>query len=81
MVKTIENQSKIYFADEAVFSSKQSSVKVWAKKGEISPFVARNKISFEAVAVVSAIDVYGKVTAVLTNPKSIRTDSFLEFLK
>ena len=43
--------------------------------------VARNKISFAAVAVVAAMDIRGKVVAVHLKEKSIKKVDFLDFLK
>ena len=42
--------------------------------------IARNKISFAAVAVVAAMDIRGKIVAVYLNEKSIKKEHFLEFL-
>ena len=42
--------------------------------------VARNKISFAAVAVVAAMDIRGKVVAVHLKEKSIKKADFLDFL-
>jgi transposase len=43
--------------------------------------VDKQKLGFRAIAVVAAIDLSGKVVALLTREKSICTDSFLEFLE
>ena len=76
----IENQENLLFVDEAVYSSTQIAQKVWAPRGLESPMVARNKISFKAVAVVAAMDIRGKVVAVHMKEKSIKKADFLDFL-
>ena len=43
--------------------------------------IDKQKLGFRAIAVVAAIDLSGKVVALLTREKSICTDSFLEFLE
>ena len=46
-----QKPKQLFFSDEAVWSCKQAERKVWAAKGVIVLQTARNKISFEAVAV------------------------------
>ena len=81
LIRMIENQENLLFVDEAVYSSTQIAQKVWAPRGLESPMVARNKISFKAVAVVAAMDIRGKVVAVHMKEKSIKKADFLDFLK
>ena len=58
----VENDPEhVFFIDEAVFSSKQAERRVWANKKSLFLVTARNRISFEAVAVVAAINSCGEV--------------------
>ena len=81
VIKLIENQSRIVFVDEAMFTSGQIRARYWAKAGDESLNVEKLKIGFKEVAVVGAIDLSGRVVALLTREKSIATDDFVAFLK
>ena len=72
---------QLFFADEAVYSSRQSQRRVWAHKKTMVLVTARNQISFEAVAVVGAINVRGELVATLARQKSIDQFDFIAFLE
>jgi hypothetical protein len=52
------------FIDEAVFTSKLMSSSVWRHKNNCGNFLVKNKSSFVAIAVVSAIDTRGNLVAI-----------------
>jgi hypothetical protein len=68
------------FADEAVFTSNQIRSVAWTRKGVDASFIPKANLGFKAIAVVSAVDQDGTIIGTTLNPKSIRKDSFLEFL-
>lgn len=80
MIKLIETRKNIVFVDEAVFTSGQLINRYWARAGD-QPFeILKNKLGFEAVAVVAAINLKGHVVAMLIQRQSIKIADFLEFL-
>ena len=66
--------------DEAVFTSNQVRATAWSLPGVNNSTIPKAKLSFKAVAVVAAVDTNGEVIGVTLNPKSIRAESFREFL-
>lgn len=80
VIKLIETRKNIVFVDEAVFTSGQLCSRYWARPGN-QPFeILKHRLGFEAVAVVAAIDVKGRVVAMLIQKHSIKATDFLEFL-
>ena len=64
-----------------MFTQPQSEGSYWCFAGNQEPVIERNKISFEAVAVVGIIDAYGNIIALETRQKSYDKESFIDFLK
>ena len=83
MVRLIEDHSAIImFADEAVFSTRQTARPIWAAADPPQEmFTQRNKMSFNAIACVAAIDREGKLCAILTHEYSIKSAEFAAFLR
>ena len=75
-----QKPKQLFFSDEAVWSCKQAERKVWAAKGVIVLQTARNKISFEAVAVCGAMDVDGKMQYAKLVPKALDQHHFADFI-
>lgn len=77
----IESRANIVFVDEACFTSGQIRARYWAKAGDTSLKIDKEKIGFKCIAVVAAIDLQGRVVACLQRDMSIKTDDFVDFLK
>ena len=58
VIRAVEAGERIYFLDEACFSSKQKYLKAWTRAGMYQA-IARDRYSFNAVGVVSVIDALG----------------------
>ena len=69
VIELIEHDAKILFIDEAVFTTNQVKRKTWFGKtydpatDSFSLETAKSKISFDAIAVVGAINIHGKIVA------------------
>ena len=57
LIKLIEQRQNIVFVDEAVFSRGQVRARYWARAGDQSLEVPKEKLGFNAIAVVAAIDI------------------------
>jgi hypothetical protein len=55
----IEAKETIIFVDEAVFTSRLQSCKVWARARRKAPEVFKSKIGFKAIAITGGLDVEG----------------------
>ena len=80
MIRLIEQRANIVFVDEACFTSNQIRARYWAKAGDASLKIDKEKIAFKCIAVVAAIDVQGRVVALLQRDLSIKTSDFVDFL-
>ncbi len=67
--------------DETDFTSKQISAKVWAPSGIQGLEVVKNSLGFNAVAVVVALDVKGRLFAFELKQSFINGETFIELLK
>ena len=65
VIRLIQNHVNIVFVDEAVFTSGQIRAKYWAKAGDASLKIDKAKIGFRVIAVVAAINLQGRVVALL----------------
>ena len=65
MIRLIEQRANIVFVDEACFTSNQIRARYWAKAGDASLKIDKAKIGFKCIAVVGAINVQGRVVALL----------------
>ncbi len=81
VLNIIASKAPIYFIDEAVFTSKLQSSKVWTRAGRNPMVIYKPKIGFKAIAVVGAIDIKGKVRTICTFDYSINVDKFIQFLQ
>ena len=81
MIKQIQNHENIVFVDEAVFTSGQIRARYWAKAGDASLKIDKAKIGFKAIAAVAAINLQGRVVALLLREGSICTSDFVDFLR
>lgn len=81
MIRLIEQRANIVFVDEACFTSNQIRARYWAKAGDASLKIDKAKIGFKCIAVVAAIDVQGRVVALLQRDLSIKTSDFVDFLR
>ena len=81
VIRLIQNHANIVFVDEAVFTSGQIRAKYWAKAGDASLKIDKAKIGFRAIAVVAAINLQGRVVALLLREGSICTSDFVDFLR
>ena len=57
LIRLIEQRQNIVFVDEAVFSRGQVRARYWARAGDQSLEVPKEKLGFNAIAVVAAIDI------------------------
>ena len=76
VIKLIEKHQNIVFVDEAVLTSGQIQARYWAKSGDTSLKIEKKKLGFKAIAVVAAINIQGRVVALLIKDKSIITSDF-----
>jgi hypothetical protein len=81
VIRLIEQRENIVFVDEACFTSNQIRARYWAKAGDASLKIDKAKIGFKCIAVVGAINVQGRVVALLQRDLSIKTSDFVEFLR
>ncbi len=65
MIRLIEQRANIVFVDEACLRSNQIKARYWAKAGDASLKIDKAKIGFKCIAVVRAINVQGRVLALL----------------
>ena len=75
-----QKPAQLLFCDEAVYSSKQAERKVWASKTTPVLVSARNKISFEAVAVCGAMTMDGKMAHAKLVPNALDQFDFADFI-
>ena len=75
-----DKRRRIYFMDEAVFSSNQVKLLCWNAYRAPPMQVEKKKLAFKAVAVAGATDINGNVIALHTVDGAITTESFLDFL-
>ncbi len=81
-IRLIEQRANIVFVDEACFTSNQIRARNWAKAGDASLKIDKAKIAFSAcVDVVVAIEVQGRVVALLQKDFSIETTDLVDFLR
>ena len=64
VLEIVALKAPIYFIDEAVFTSKLQTNKVWTRGGRNPMMIYKPRIGFNAIAVVGAIDIKGKVRTV-----------------
>ena len=77
----VMSKAPIYFIDEAVFTSKLQSKKVWTRGGRSPMVIYKPKLGFKAIAVVGAIDIKGRVRTICCHDYSINVDKFIQFLQ
>lgn len=80
VLRLVKLAVNLYFIDEAVFSSKLSEIKVWAKQRGPAPTRQVSKIGFKAIAATAAIDTAGRVVAYTTDDSAVNVEKFLRFL-
>ena len=80
MIRLIEQRANIVFVDEACFTSNQIRARYWAKAGDASLKIDKAKIGLKWIP-VAAIDVQGRVVALLQRDLSIKTSDFVDFLR
>ena len=78
MIRLIEQDANIVFVDEACFTSNHIRAINWAKAGDASLKIDKAKIGFKCIAVVGAINIQGRVVALLQRDLSIKTSDFVE---
>jgi hypothetical protein len=76
----VQQQERVYFFDEAVYSSSTLSKRVWAPSGEQRPSLEASRYKFTAVAAASAINASGKVVVSRLYNKAVNLANFLEYL-
>lgn len=59
MLRLVKLAAAVYFADEAVFTSKLGEIKVWAKQRGPVPTRKVSKFGFKAIAATAAINTAG----------------------
>ena len=72
--------AQLLFCDEAVYSSRQAERKVWANKKTVVLVSARNRISFEAVAVCGAMAMDGSMAYAKLVPNALDQFDFADFI-
>ncbi len=81
VIRLIQNHAIIVFVDEAIFTSGQIRAQYWAKAVDASLKIDKAKIGLRAIAVVAAINLQGRVVALLLREGSICTGDFVDFLQ
>ena len=67
----------LFFVDKTCFTSNQIKARYWAKAGDASLIIDKEKIGFKCIADVGAINVQGIVVALLQRDLSIKTSDFV----
>lgn len=80
VIDLLARRQNLVFVDEAVFTSKLMSNRVWRYKSCSENFLVKNRSAFKAIAVVAGIDSKGRVVAFDSAETSINRPEFKNLL-
>lgn len=80
VVETFEQQKRLFFVDESMYTTRLYEQKVWCRRGSTPYIRGQKQIGFRAIALVAAIDRNGAVVEAQLEDSSIRKEHFVAFL-
>lgn len=70
LIEAVNKRQTVVFIDECVYTQRSLIKTVWKKPCMLDVF-PKNRLGFDAIAVLGAIDVKGQLKVLITRPKSI----------
>jgi hypothetical protein len=80
VIELISARARVLFIDESMFTSRLLHQKVWCHRGEAPSINGMNRVSFDAIALLAAINTEGEVVKFALHPKFINVERFNDFL-
>ena len=80
MIPLINSNKNVFFADECVFAASSTKTGVWVPKNSTLNFKEVNRLTFNYIGVVGAINSKGETIALRVKTGAVKIPDFLAFL-